>query len=128
MRKINIKNKGITLVALVITIIILLILAGVGIQALIDSGLFNKAKEAKQKSENAQVEEKEILGDYENKIYNIEGTREPNKNDRYLNEKWTMYFENDLNYQYNVQEDGSYLVGIMCANSSKIVPSIETNR
>lgn len=62
------KNKGITLIALVITIIILLILAGVSILALTESGLFEKTKEAKQKSENAQAEENVILKDYENTL------------------------------------------------------------
>ena len=41
------QNKGITLVALVITIIILLILAGISISALTGSGLFQKAGDAK---------------------------------------------------------------------------------
>ena len=42
------KNKGITLIALVITIIVLLILAGVTIAALSgDNGILTKAKEAK---------------------------------------------------------------------------------
>lgn len=41
--------KGITLVALVITIVILLILAGISIQAITNTGLFNKANEAKKK-------------------------------------------------------------------------------
>lgn len=36
------KNKGITLIALVITIIILLILAGITISQLAENGLFNK--------------------------------------------------------------------------------------
>ncbi len=36
------KNRGITLVALVITIIILLILAGISISSLTGSGLFQK--------------------------------------------------------------------------------------
>lgn len=44
------KNRGITLVALVITIIILLILAGISISALTNQGLFGKAKGAKKKS------------------------------------------------------------------------------
>ena len=48
------KTKGITLIALVITIVILLILAGISISALTNQGLFEKAKEAKQKSEDAQ--------------------------------------------------------------------------
>lgn len=57
MRK-TINNKGITLVALVITIIILLILAGVSIATLTgDNGLLNKAKEAKIATEIASIKE-----------------------------------------------------------------------
>ena len=63
-------NKGITLVALVITIIILLILAGVSIATLSDSGLFQKAKEAGEKSENASIKENSTLQDYENWVGN----------------------------------------------------------
>ena len=44
-------SKGITLVALVITIIILLILEGISISALTNTGIFGKAKDAKSKSE-----------------------------------------------------------------------------
>ena len=51
-------TKGITLVALVITIVILLILAGISIQSITNTGLFEKAKEAKQKSENAEKNKK----------------------------------------------------------------------
>ncbi len=58
MKKTNLKSsKGITLVALVITIIILVILAAVSIASLQGSGLFAAAKDAKQKSINAQKEE-----------------------------------------------------------------------
>ena len=65
----NIRNKrGITLVALVITIIILLILAGISIQALKQTNLFDKTKQAKNAMENSQNKENTILGDYENKI------------------------------------------------------------
>ncbi len=59
------KNKGITLVALVITIIILLILAGVAISALTQTGLFDNAKQAKNATENAQNKEEGILNEYE---------------------------------------------------------------
>lgn len=62
------REKGITLIALVITIIILLILAGVSISALTGSGLFKNAKEAEQKSENVQAEENSILKDYESAV------------------------------------------------------------
>ena len=51
-------NSAITLIALVITIIVLLILAGVTLNMVMgDSGLFAKAKLAKERTETAQYEE-----------------------------------------------------------------------
>ena len=71
------KNNGITLVALIVTIIILLILAGVAISALTQTGLFENAKQAKNAMENAQNAEDETLSNYENKINTIvAGNRE----------------------------------------------------
>lgn len=70
------KEKGITLVALVITIIILLILAGVAITALTQTGLFEKAKQAKNATENAQLKEENRLTDYDSKINEIVGSRD----------------------------------------------------
>ena len=54
--------------ALVITIIILLILAGISISALTNTGIFQKAKDAKQKSENAALDQNTKLDEYENEI------------------------------------------------------------
>lgn len=59
------KNRGITLVALVITIIILLVLAGISISALTNTGIFQKTKDAKSASENAEKEQNKILDEYE---------------------------------------------------------------
>jgi len=71
------KNNGITLVALVITIIILLILAGVAIVTLTQTGLFEKAKQAKNMTYNAYEKENAILGEYSNKIdETVDGTRQ----------------------------------------------------
>ena len=50
--------KGITLVALVITIVILLILAGISIQAITNTGLFENTKRAAEESKYANAEEK----------------------------------------------------------------------
>ena len=69
-------NKGITLVALVITIIILLILAGVAITALTQTGLFENAKQAKNTMENAQNLENATLENYNNKIDEVIGSRD----------------------------------------------------
>ena len=71
------KNNGITLVALVITIIILLILAGISISTLTNTGIFQKAKDAKKASENAEKEQNKTLDNYEkelNKYTSIELT------------------------------------------------------
>lgn len=58
--KINLKGtKGITLVALVVTIIILVILAGVSVNLVIgNSGIIAKAQIAKKNAENAAWLEK----------------------------------------------------------------------
>ena len=67
------RNKGITLIALVITIIVLLILAGVAISMLSgENGILRKAAEAKTKTEEAQKEESTILSDMEIDGYFIE--------------------------------------------------------
>lgn len=59
MKKVK-KNKGITLIALVITIIVLLILAGISITALTgQNGLLTKASQAKEVS--VMAEESEII-------------------------------------------------------------------
>ena len=67
MKKTN-GQKGITLVALVITIIILLILATISIQALTNTGLFQKANEAKEKTKNATENQATILNEYEDEL------------------------------------------------------------
>ena len=62
------KNKGITLVALVITIIILLILAGISIATLRDTNLFGQAQRAGNETKNAAANEANTLNDYSNEV------------------------------------------------------------
>ena len=62
------KDRGITLVALVITIIILLILATISIQSLTNTGLFQKANEAKEKTKNATENQAKTLNEYEDEL------------------------------------------------------------
>ena len=62
------KNKGITLVGLVVTIVVLLILAGISISALTNTVIFQKAKDAKQKSEDASEKEQSLLYEYEDEL------------------------------------------------------------
>jgi len=69
-RKLKVNNKGITLIALVITIIVLLILAGVAIATLTgDNGILTKAASSKEKTDKASAEEAvklEYLGSIDN--------------------------------------------------------------
>lgn len=50
-------QKGITLVALIITIIVMLILVGVSISVALNGGLFDKAETAKSETNQKQLEE-----------------------------------------------------------------------
>lgn len=57
-------NYGITMVSLVVTIIILIILAGVSINLTLgDNGLITIAKKAKENMELAQIEEQSRLNE-----------------------------------------------------------------
>ncbi len=61
--------KGITLISLVITIIILIILAGISINLVLGkNGLFNRAKQAKEEYINAQIAEQEGINNLEKQI------------------------------------------------------------
>ena len=67
-------NKAITLIALVITIIVLLILAGVSIAMLTgENGILTQAQKAKSETENAAKEEQSILDSYEDYMNGISG-------------------------------------------------------
>ena len=64
-------QKGITLIALVITIVVLLILAGVTIATLTgDNGILTRAQEAKEKTEEAAKREEAELADLNSYIDN----------------------------------------------------------
>ena len=71
----KLKNeKGITLVALVITIIVLLILAGVTLSMVMgDSGIFGKANSAKEKTQLSNAEETIRLEVLENQVKSVSG-------------------------------------------------------
>lgn len=90
------KQNGITLIALVITIIVLLILAGVSISAVIgENGIATKAKETAERTEEAKKEEEEFLNEVEDYL---------NDNIPDVNE-YGFYF--DQLYVATVLEDGN---------------------
>ena len=72
----KVKNDGITLIALVVTIIVLLILAGISVSMLTgQNGILNRAAEAKEKTELSQKQEKSDMANLEDLINeSTEGT------------------------------------------------------
>ena len=68
------ENKGITLIALVITVIVLLISAGVTIAAISgENGIIQRAVEAKEETEKAEKIEQNTLNSYEDTINEYAG-------------------------------------------------------
>ncbi len=121
------KNNGITLIALVITIIVLLILAGVSI-AMITSqdGILGKAKDAKAKNEvgalmdDIAVKVSDLQAEYYNQAYVLDNTTVKAKS-------VTAYIAEGLNgYNTNVTlkettaDSGIYTVTIKSASNDKI--------
>lgn len=69
MKKFFKSKKGITLISLVVTIIVLIILAGITVSTFLgDGGIINRAKEARQHYINAQAEEPEKIRDLYSQI------------------------------------------------------------
>ena len=95
------KNSGITLIALVITVIVLLILAGVTVATLTgDNGLLTKANEAKNSNEEAETIEQIKLSylQYETGKYK--------KTDETLVDYMKTSLENIFNESINVEKVG----------------------
>ena len=97
-------NKGITLIALVITIIVLLILAGVTISALSgDNGILTQAKNAKEETRGGKVEEAKNLWIAEKKA---------NKEVSGTTEKTLEEFINELvNNKYLTEDEKDNILG-----------------
>ena len=77
MREIRTEN-GITLVALVVTIVVLILLAGVSINLVIgNNGIMQKALKAKKDMEQAAKEEQEILSALEEKLDSLNAANAP---------------------------------------------------
>ena len=83
------EEKGITLIALVITIIVLLILAGVSIAMLTgENGILTQAKNAKKETERAAEEEERILDEMSK---TIEDNISNKKTSKYIAGYWEVW-------------------------------------
>ena len=106
------KEKGITIVSLVVTIILLLILSTVSIQEITKTGLFEKANMAKLENKRGQITEWLNLKLYETQSENynktareiIELTRQNVEKDRSQLEK--MGENVNIDSEISTEEDG----------------------
>ncbi|HCC03878.1 MAG TPA: hypothetical protein DEP51_03360 [Clostridiales bacterium] len=92
-------SKGITLIALVITIIVLLILAGISISMLSgDNSILQKATTAKENSDKAQIEERIRLA-YHSALVGGQGS--------YTKESLENELEKEFKTDYSVDDSGN---------------------
>lgn len=81
-------QKGITLISLIITIIILIILAGVVINlSFDDNGILNRAKYAKEQTVNAQKKEQIQINDIDNQILTATSRQNEDEIEKIVNQK-----------------------------------------
>ena len=109
-------NNGITLIALVITIIVLLILAGVTINLTLgENGIFRTAEMAGKNYTQAQEEELAGIANFENEINNIiGGTDTPGTNDKTLASKakpgdYVKYMPTEKQFSMTPEQTGQDL-------------------
>ena len=108
----NLKSgkKGITLISLVVTIIVLLILAGVSIATLTgDNGILARATEAQNKTKEAQEKEGLELAVTSSRVEDV-NTLEINKEN--LENAIKQQFGNNKNFYVTDNKDGSFLVNM----------------
>ena len=112
----EIRNEnGITLVALVVTIIVLILLAGVSINLVIgNNGIMQKASKAKKDMEQAAKEEQEILSALEEKLDSLNAANAPVLLTGMTPIKFTMPTEDKMGETVETTEDdgGWYSYGI----------------
>ena len=120
-RKVYSNQAGITLIALVVTIVILLILAGVSINALFgNSGIIEKAKEAQNRMNKAQESDLNALNDLDKWINNqVNGTTGGDDNQSTTPKLSTLV---DKAVNKNTKAEDAYGNKITIPKGFKIVP------
>ena len=108
------RSRGITLIALVVTVIVLLILAGISITMLTgQNGILNRTQEAKEKTEEAQAGENKKINEYEDIIKIYETGKLPTEEGTtpYLPNGTFSYKEGNLNTGLVIkdQNDNEYV-------------------
>ena len=123
------KASGITLIALVVTIIVLLILAGVSISVLTgDNGVLTQATKAKLKTDIAGLKEQVEMAVVSYKFDNIHNTKELTVSEIVDKLKDANIIDNNMTFTQNINYKLSYN-GYIKDNSGEIVENVTlTNR
>ncbi len=111
------QQKGITLIALIITIVVLLILAAVAISSIQNDGILHYAQNAADSWNKAQENEQAMLGDYLNHIANMgssstsgtwtqDGTTVTNGKDTLTVGDYVNYVSGVAGYDEDINDDG----------------------
>lgn len=121
-------DKGITLVALVVTIIVLLILSGITLSSVLSNdGLLSKAKLVKEKYENAKENEIIQLNSIDSQMYDV--IKEPLKilSSSGLNSNYS-YIANcePIGKVYNAKfENNEFYVGSSYGQARAYIPNVD---
>ena len=114
--KIKVKQeKGITLIALVVTIVVLLILAVVSINAIFnENGLIKKAQEAQNKMDQATENDKKELNNMNEWIENVTGKKTEGGDEPQISETWVLNETLNLGttaWSYNIEFSSNGVTG-----------------
>ena len=128
------EQSGITLIALVVTIVVLLILVGVSLNAIFsENGLINRAKDAQNRMDEATQNDLNAINELNDWLYEIRGESKPVTNP-YDPNGWTMAYVcnngiwNDtplISANGDTIPEGTQIVAKFYATGEKITPSVE---
>ena len=132
-------EKGITLIALVVTIVVLLILAGVSINAIFgQDGIIQKAKDAQNKMDQATQNDLDSINGLnewiDGKINGTTGEGSKPVTNPYADQQWTMAYVCNNGTWSNTPltaangdtiPEGTQIVAKFYATGEKITPSVE---
>ena len=127
------RNRGITLVALVVTIVVLLILAGVSINLVLgENGLITQAKEAREQTKTAEVNEKtqiDSASDFISETVNNTELPQTNETKPYMpGDGFTKVEGTNLANGLTIQDsDGNQYVWVEVPKTATVYPTAGLN-
>lgn len=112
----KLQEKGITLVALIITVVLLLIIAGVTINEIVGEGIIGKANEAKDNYESAQEGGKGIVEEFQRIMEVLFGRKHSENDSSEGNNQDNKEESEDINPGEDISQDGTTAQGVWVQN------------